>query len=26
MIFWRDHLHVIPVACCHCWRCSNSWH
>ena len=19
-------LQVIPITCCHCWRCSNSWH
>jgi len=26
MIVWPDHLQVIPIACCHCWRGSNSWH
>jgi len=26
MIVWPDHLQVIPIACCHCLRCSNSWH
>jgi len=26
MIAWPDHLQVIPIACCHCLRCSNSWH